>query len=327
MPRELDDKEIDGLLDDDGAPETDPQFPEPEGEEGEEGVDRPLLETSPEDEKPTREEPEEEGEDPELYADEEGDDLSTKMRKRIYRERRRNFEEQALIEDRLYETVVENLSLRAEAYEAKAKNIDGEMGDIRRQLKAAKEEGNTDKETELTEKLATLRYRQERLKDEADGAKGRFEQAKKDRVPAMARAWVKMNKWFNSDDPRYTEARAYAREVDLELARSGKDQNTPEYYREIDRRVQQKYGKVFGMKRTQPTSSGSEERQERRPASPTGGIRPSPSGGNGNGSRSSLSKSEQDRMQQFGLDPKDPKQVARWVREAREINKSTRSGR
>lgn len=316
MPTELDDTELDDLLKETPEQEEEEGLPEPEEEplaaagddEGDE--EPPEKETAPDSEA-----------DQELYADEEGDSLSTKMRKRIYRERRKFAEEQAMLEDRMYEQVMDNLSLRAEAAEHRAKSIEAEMGEVRRQLKTAKEEGNTDKETELTEKLATLRYRHEKTLDDGKEAKSRFERAKTEKVPAMARAWVKVNSWFAKDDPRYTQAQEYARQVDAELAKSGKDQNSPDYYREIDRRVQKRFGNLFGMKKTNGSRNEERETQGRRPSSPTGGIRPSPSGGGG--PRSTITKSEQDRMVEFGLDPKDPKQVARWVRESREIAKTS----
>ena len=146
---------------------------------------------------------------------------------------------------------------------------------VREGLKKASEEGDTDAQVELTERLADMkaasrihemqqRYREYRKKGaEAAVREGAANAGQEAHIPKLAKKWLSRNKWFNGEG---TEAEtAFARSIDNQVDADGFDQETPEYYEELDKRLQRVFPKLY---------SAAKERKRSKPATiQSGGSR------------------------------------------------------
>tara|TARA_R110000824_G_scaffold64402_6_gene168292 strand:+ start:21995 stop:22921 length:927 start_codon:yes stop_codon:yes gene_type:complete len=139
---------------------------------------------------------------------------------------------------------------------------------VRDGLKKASEEGDTDTQVELTERLADMkaasrihemqqRYKEYRKKGAENAAReGAANAGQEVRVPQLAKKWLSRNKWFNGEG---TEAEtAFARSIDNQVDADGFDQETPEYYEELDKRLQKVFPKLYspakGRNRSKPAT-------------------------------------------------------------------------
>lgn len=121
-------------------------------------------------------------------------------------------------------------------------------------LTQAVEEGNTDRQIELTEILTDIR------------AKARTAEANKKEVPIEdevgqlpatvtntptpdsqppkeAMLWWNRNRWFNG--PQFEEESAAARKIDAKLEAEGFDREDPNYYEELDNRLQADHPELY----------------------------------------------------------------------------------
>jgi hypothetical protein len=139
---------------------------------------------------------------------------------------------------------------------------------VRDGLKKASEEGDTDAQVELTEQLADMkaayrihemqqRYREYRKKGVAAAVQEGAANADKEAyIPQLAKKWLSRNKWFNGEG---TEAEtAFARSIDNQVDADGFNQETPEYYNELDKRLQKVFPKLYsaakGRNRSKPAT-------------------------------------------------------------------------
>ena len=143
---------------------------------------------------------------------------SEKVRKRIAKEvaKRAEAEQKAVnLEQRLAE-------LEKKTFDLAGKSLKNNYSSVSAELKSAIEEGNTEKQVELYEKMADIRGQMSKT-EELSASVPKVEK-KQAQTPPLAADWVKENReWFNKPGFRKETAMAYG--IDAELTEEGWDVN------------------------------------------------------------------------------------------------------
>tara|TARA_R110000822_G_scaffold20344_12_gene65330 strand:+ start:439 stop:1443 length:1005 start_codon:yes stop_codon:yes gene_type:complete len=202
---------------------------------------------------------------PEDLTDDELEDYSDKVRKRIqhfskgYHDERRAKEasqrERQEMEAYAKALVDENNKLKGSVGKSQAallehakRSATGEMLLAKREYKSAYEDGNADKLLDAQERLTNAKIKADKLENIAP------EPLQEAEVPvqipqqaptppdAKASEWASENSWFGSDD----EMTAYAMGVHSKLVKQGVDTTSDEYYEGIDARMRNTFPEEFG---------------------------------------------------------------------------------
>lgn len=207
---------------------------------------------------------------PEDITEEELEDYSDKVRKRIkhfskgYHDERRAKEtaerERQELEQVAQTLMAENKNLKGtvsknqEALLQQAKRTAaGEMILAKRAYKAAYEEGDSDKLVEAQEKMTNAKFKADKLSDiypealqpqetpvKMDGTQESFTPAPI--IDERASSWAASNKWFGQDD----EMTSFALGLHNKLVKEGANPQTDEYYEKINARMRQIFPDEFG---------------------------------------------------------------------------------
>ena len=207
---------------------------------------------------------------PEDITDEELEDYSDKVRKRIkhfskgYHDERRAKEaaerERQELEQVAQTLMAENKNLKgtvsknqAVLLEQAKRTAAGEMILARRAYKAAYEEGDSDKLVDAQEKITNAKIRADKLSDirpealqsletpvKMEGTQESFTPAPI--IDERASSWAASNKWFGQDD----EMTSFALGLHNKLVKQGANPQTDEYYEKIDARMRQIFPDEFG---------------------------------------------------------------------------------
>jgi len=201
---------------------------------------------------------------PEEVTDEELEDYSEKVRKRIqhfskgYHDERRAKEqanrEREELENFAKTLVDENAKLKGDVGKNQAalleqakKNSAIEVLSAKRAYKRAYEAGDADKLLEAQEKLTTAKIKVDKLGNYEEGALQQEEvpvqmpQETRQKPDAKASNWASENSWFGSDD----EMTAYAMGVHSKLVKQGMDTTSDDYYETINSRMRNTFPEEF----------------------------------------------------------------------------------
>ena len=209
-------------------------------------------------------------EPPDDVTDEELEDYSDKVRKRIkhfskgYHDERRAKEaaerERQELEQVAHRLIEENKSLKGTVsknqevlLEQAKRTAAGEMILAKRAYKAAYEEGDSDKLVEAQEKMTNAKFKADKLSGISPEALQYQETPVKTEgtdeysTPApiiddKANSWAATNKWFGQDD----EMTSFALGLHNKLVKEGANPQTDEYYEKIDARMRQIFPDEFG---------------------------------------------------------------------------------
>lgn len=270
---------------------------------------------------------------PVAETDDDADDaaLPEKIKKRFQREKRlrdqiigerdqiRQAAEQAVIQSRQKDDEIVTLRKQYAAVQRQyADTLDfayDQSIQIKSQaLRKAREDGDLDAETKIQSELDAFRFQQNQIRDakrtlpdpdkiqapQSQAASTPAPQAQQSAPPPpLAVKWLDANKpWFNS--PKFQGHRAFVLAEDSKLVREGYDKNSPEYYAELDRRVDEAF----------PTL-------RKKPKAPT----KSPVAGVGAAPAKHLSKNtvrltrvDLGNMRRFGLDPTNKEHLREYAR-------------
>jgi hypothetical protein len=202
---------------------------------------------------------------PEDLTDEELEDYSDKVRKRIqhfskgYHDERRAKEaahrERVEFENYAKSLVEENNKLKSSVEKNQAalleqakKNSAIEVLSAKRAYKRAYEAGNADKLLDAQEKLTNAKIKADKLGDFEPESLQQAEipvqipQEAPIQVDTKASDWANENSWFGSDD----EMTAYAMGVHSKLVKQGVDTASDEYYETINSRMRNTFPEEFG---------------------------------------------------------------------------------
>ena len=157
--------------------------------------------------------------------------------------------------------------LETGVHQQKSENFKQKYMETREQLKEATEEGNTELMISLNEKLGDMRVAA-RMAEARPQAPTQPEQPQ---APQAAFDWWGRNSWFNT--PERAAESAYAREEDLKLEREGRNKNSPDYYIELDKRLQKVFPQLY-VSADEPTPSAPKAKPPIAPVKGGGGGKP-----------------------------------------------------
>ena len=239
---------------------------------------------------------------------------SEKVRKRIAKEvaKRAEAEQKAVeLEQRL-------ATLEKKTFDIASKSLKNNYTTVSAELKSAIEEGNTDKQVELYEKMADIRGQMTKT-EELSSEVPKVEK-KQPQTPPLAADWVKDNReWFNKPGFRKETAMAYG--IDAELTEEGWDVNDPEYYTEMDKRLKTSGLSYFNKSQEDTVQTDKNVVQKNnRVQSPVAGV------SRKKGTDSNRVKLTQDDIrtaQTFGIDINDEAALKRFAKEVKTFSSNT----
>jgi len=240
---------------------------------------------------------------------------SEKVRKRIAKEvaKRAEAEQKAVeLEQRLAE-------LESKTYDFANKSLKSQHQSVSAELKSAIEEGNTDKQVELYEKMADLRNQMSKT-SEYQAQQVKKPENKDVKAPPLARDWVKNNaQWFNKPGFRKETAMAYG--IDAELTEEGWDVNDPGYYDEMDKRLKESGLKYFN-KSDENTSNDDKNvvQKNNRVQSPVAGVSRKKAN---DSNRVKLTQEDLATARNFGIDINDEAALKRFAKEVKNFSTNT----
>jgi hypothetical protein len=327
---------LDVALDDDVEIVVDESYEEPVAEESAEPEAQAEESAEPEAEEAPAPEAEAQGEedpDAELAA------MPDKVKKRFMREKRLRdgiIQEREQIrevaikvatlakqrEDEVGQLKRQNAALQKQFAETLDYAYERDISITATEIRRAKEDGNYDNELKLQGDLDKLRFQQNQLRQvratlpEPDSASP-TPQAQSVSAPApqqqaapqqqkappapLAVKWINNNKsWFL--DPKFKAHHNFVRTVDAEIVAEGYDPQSPEYYKELDRRVDSAFPSL--RKRTKPAGS------------PVGAVGAAPAS-NTSSRTIKLGKSDIANMRRYGLDPTNKEHLREYARSKR----------
>ena len=205
-------------------------------------------------------------EPPEAVTDEELEDYSDKVRKRIkhfskgYHDQRRE-KEQAVrdrteLEKYAKQLVAENKTLKTSQTENQRVLLDqakrtasGELAAAKREYKDAYEAGDTEAVVEAQDKLTTVKIKSDRLDNirlpSLQDTPDTVEQVNTEPAPVAvdhrANEWAAVNPWFGSDD----EMTSYVLGLHSKLVKTGVNPQSDEYYESINTRMRRMFPEQF----------------------------------------------------------------------------------
>ena len=206
-------------------------------------------------------------EPPEEVTDEELEDYSEKVRRRIkhfskgYHDERR-LKEQAVrerteLEKYAQQLVSENKGLKTSQTKNQTilldqakRTTEGELAQAKSAYKEAYEAGEADAVVEAQEKLTTAKIRTDRLnniqlplqEDQTTVKEANTQESAPVKVDERAKEWATTNTWFGPDD----EMTSFALGLHNKLVKQGMNPQSDEYYEAIDGRMREVFPDTFG---------------------------------------------------------------------------------
>ena len=236
---------------------------------------------------------------------------SVKVRKRIQKE----VAKRAEAEQRIVDLEQKINSMEKRTFDMANKSLSNQATAVSNELKAAIEEGNTDKQVKLYENLAEIRSQMTKTEDYAARVPNAKE--KKEKAPPLATDWVKENSsWFNKPGFRKETAMAYG--IDAELTEEGWDVHDPGYYDEMNKRL--KASGLGHFNKSEENTSKKEQnvvQKTNRVQSPVAGV----SRKKGTSSnRVKLTSDDLATAKNFGIDINDEAALKRFAKEVKSFS-------
>ena len=236
---------------------------------------------------------------------------SEKVRKRIAKEvgKRADAERKALEWEEKFNT------LEGKARSGLKTGFKNNYENVSKQMKSAIDEGNTEEQVKLMEKMADIRSEMHKL-DDADVSKEKPEKKSETKpLPPLAKEWASKNAgWFNK--PGHTKATSLVYGIDGELTEEGWDVHDPGYYEEIDKRLKATLPAFFDKKTVQEEKSGVQSKTT-RVQSPVASVSRTKSGSS---NRVKLTQDDLDTAKSFGIDINDETALKRFAREVKNLS-------
>jgi hypothetical protein len=196
-------------------------------------------------------------------ASEPDNDMSDRVQKRIDQltRERREAERREQAKDAELQALTERMAqLENKGQEQAVQSFQDRYNQVRADLTAAAEEGDTAQQIALTEQLADMRAEAKvaQLTNRQQPAQQQQQQQQQpvQDAPQAAYTWWERNQWFNT--PENQAESAYARVVDVQLEQEGFDKNSPAYYTELDNRLQEKFPELYNkgdVKKSKPATA------------------------------------------------------------------------
>ena len=236
---------------------------------------------------------------------------SEKVRKRIAKEvgKRADAERKALEWEEKFNT------LEGKARSGLKTGFKNNYENVSKQMKSAIDEGNTEEQVKLMEKMADIRSEMHKL-DDADVSKEKPEKKSETKpLPPLAKEWASKNAgWFNK--PGHTKATSLVYGIDGDLTEVGWDVHDPGYFEESDKRLKATLPSFFDKKTVQEEKSGVQSKTT-RVQSPVASVSRTKSGSS---NRVKLTQDDLDTAKSFGIDINDETALKRFAREVKNLS-------
>ena len=134
---------------------------------------------------------------------------------------------------------------------------------------------------------------------------GKAQQVATNPTPPLAQQWWKENNWFNAKG--FEQETALARAIDVQLDIEGFDKNSPDYYRELNSRLQKRFPEIISGE-----SVTTKPRANSRQA-----VAPTTGGSVYKGNRIKVSKDELAMARELGIT--DPEALKKYAKEIQSV--------
>ena len=247
--------------------------------------------------------------------EDEGESYSKKVKARIDRERRRANRERERRE--ALESRLTRLESRAKVdadekeFESFKATTEAKLAELRAKKKEAIENGDTDAQIDLDEKIldarSDLKVREARVKEAKEVTRDEGEIGDGidlSKMPPKAREWIDRHPRFKND----ARFRRIVLAADNLVSGRGLNPNTERYYDAIEKIVADDFPDEFGKSKRKDR----DERKGRKPVV-TNGRRNQGAAEHRKPGRVKITADDKARMSQFGLDPENPQHLREWA--------------
>ena len=180
-------------------------------------------------------------------------------------------------------------------------------------LAKAIEEGDTDAQIKFNEELVDLktslalqRMDKASRQNAVSPTVGKAQQVVTNPTPALAQEWWRQNNWFNSKG--FEQETALARAIDVHLDIEGFDKNSPDYYQELNSRLQKRFPELISEDEVTKSKPRTNSRQAVAPTTGGSGYR---------GNRLKVTKDELAMARELGIT--DPTALQKYAKEIQTI--------
>ena len=177
------------------------------------------------------------------------------------------------------QSVTQRLEKIEQGVEKQGQNaIEDHYNLTKKALAKAIEEGDTDAQIKFNEELVDLKtalalqkIEKQQKRQNVSTNVDRANYVQQNPAPQLAQEWWKKNSWFNSKG--YDQETALARAIDVQLDIEGFDKNSPDYYQELNNRLQKQFPALVSQDEVTTTQPRAKSRQTVAPTTGGSGLK------------------------------------------------------
>ena len=255
-------------------------------------------------------------EDKEAKQKAEDAEYGAKVKKRIKKliAEKHEAESEALNLKKQLDTLSQRMQKIEDVNTKQGQNAVQEHYDLTKQaLAKAIEEGDTDAQVKFNEELVDIKtalalqkIENQKKRETASPTVGKANYIQQNPTPALATEWWKKNDWFNAKG--FEQETAMARAIDVQLDIEGFDKNAPEYYQELNSRLQKRFPELISEDEVTKSKPRTNSRQAVAPTTGGSGYR---------GNRLKVTKDELAMARELGIT--DPTALQKYAKEIQTI--------
>tara|TARA_R100001129_G_scaffold152046_2_gene114472 strand:+ start:1676 stop:2584 length:909 start_codon:yes stop_codon:yes gene_type:complete len=246
----------------------------------------------------------------------EDEEYGAKVKKRIKKliAEKHEAESEALNLKKQLDTLSQRMQKIEDVNTKQGQNAVQEHYDLTKQaLAKAIEEGDTDAQVKFNEELVDIKtalalqkIENQKKRETASPTVGKANYIQQNPTPALATEWWKKNDWFNAKG--FEQETAMARAIDVQLDIEGFDKNAPEYYQELNSRLQKRFPELISEDEVTKSKPRTNSRQAVAPTTGGSGYR---------GNRLKVTKDELAMARELGIT--DPTALQKYAKEIQTI--------
>jgi hypothetical protein len=239
-------------------------------------------------------------------------EYGAKVKKRIKKliAEKHQAESEALNLKKQLDTLSQRMQKIEDVNTKQGQNAVQEHYDLTKQaLAKAIEEGDTEAQVKFNEELVDIKtalalqkIENQKRRETASPTVGKANYIQQNPTPALATEWWKKNDWFNAKG--FEQETAMARAIDVQLDIEGFDKNAPEYYQELNSRLQKRFPELISEDEVTKSTPRTNSRQAVAPTTGGSGYR---------GNRLKVTKDELAMARELGIT--DPKALQKYAKE------------
>jgi hypothetical protein len=239
-------------------------------------------------------------------------EYGAKVKKRIKKliAEKHEAESEALNLKKQLDTLSQRMQKIEDVNTKQGQNAVQEHYDLTKQaLAKAIEEGDTEAQVKFNEELVDIKtalalqkIENQKKRETASPTVGKANYIQQNPTPALATEWWKKNDWFNAKG--FEQETAMARAIDVQLDIEGFDKNAPEYYQELNSRLQKRFPELISEDEVTKSTPRTNSRQAVAPTTGGSGYR---------GNRLKVTKDELAMARELGIT--DPKALQKYAKE------------